>query len=366
MITRRNEPGGLVTGFRRLRYIPTAGITGLGAVGVHYTKKYFSGGDSAVSAAVKKADTIRKKYSLPAKSAKAVRKDKKIKKAATKKRKYDPAAKECYSKIRKIEKQLAGHTSTYTYCASNCSPITTSGVNLVKYSEWFMNNSSIITTALSAVPYYDPSTNTFVDKNIGALAQHTDFHLDTFGKLTFANNYTTPCIVSWYFFKAKSQTNVDVEQCIANWATDNLKAGAVTSPLFNVSYAKDAWKDMYNLESSGKRFLNAGQQKTIKYAIKDIAFDPAEYDDHVFEYTKMSKALTILLRVEGVPAHDGVPVCGLSDAGVDIIVKRKWVLKYDAGQDCNFYRFNNGLGAMAGTVYRSMAPVGDNTSYNAA
>lgn len=253
-------------------------------------------------------------------------------------------------RIKYLSKKMDNNEATILYRDRAVTRAITSTSNECVYVSRDACSKGLIENAITNLKFFDPADP--------ANLQTVNYNTGTFQKqvlikpssyICIRNNYAVPCLMQLYLCKIRSDTNNSPESAITAGFAD-VGALSVKDPL---TQAKDSLilKDLWILKQKRKSIvLQPGQEIKAYHSEKEFSYDTSLVDTHNQQYVKIFKSFSWLVRVEGVVAHDPIEnEQGTVQAGVDILVDRHFVVKYDAGVDLHEIQTLNGSATFTDT-----------------
>lgn len=295
------------------------------------------------------------KYASSKKPA-AMSKSSKPKKAAKKKN-----LKQLSQKVHDIEKQIKSSNGTLIYrkrninshqCTQNSMSLDTSAS--VKCSD--------LELVLAQLRFFDPSTPGTLINGSGASATYEREYLfkNMYMNYTARNNFTLPVYCTLYLVCSREDTSIEPATAFTNGLND-VGAPTATSPLVHLTDSEQ-FNSLWKIVKSQKKLLQPGALMTMTNGVKDVEYNPAEYDSHALPYQKKYGTFAIVCRLEGVICHDTVAPTtqiGTGTGQVDVIIDTKYEVEYDAGVDLKFIVQSNNSVSMTTAACQANKPVSD-------
>lgn len=332
----------------------TKGVMTAAAVGTlskSYREYYGKSGNAKVEA---------KRIVKGAEHAKAVRKA--VRKVSKKKMPYQKLQKQVHDLSRKSKDALGTLVYRVTDGAVQISNNNTAG------NETFtLNSTTEIETVLGQLRYYNPSspaTLVTADFTTGSYSKDVNIKYSKL-ELTIRNNYQTPCIVRAWRLSVKSDNNINPETAWSNGLTD-ISNGSLNDIHM---YPTDSpqFTDLWKIDKERIIYLNPGQERTVKVYTSNIHYDPSVVDSQTDPNQRSCKTKAIMCNVAGVIAHDTVAAqYGTIGCGVDFLVKKTYIVEYNAGANIKYIYLSNNLDAMTTSAVVSNMPISDNQAYSVA
>lgn len=237
-------------------------------------------------------------------------------------------------RISKLTSKMNNNEATIIYRDRTTARAVTDSFNECVYVSRDACSKGLIENAIENLKFFDPADP--------ANLQTVNYSTGTFQKqvlvkahsyICIRNNYAVPCMVQLYLCKVKSDTQNSPESAITAGFAD-VGGLSVRDPL---SKATDSLilKDLWILKQKRKSIiLQPGKEVKYYHSEKEFSYDTSLVDTHNQQYVKIFKSFSWLVRVEGVLAHDtALDEQGITQCGVDILVDRNFIVKYDAGVD---------------------------------
>lgn len=226
-----------------------------------------------------------------------------------------------------------------------------------------------IETACANLRYYDPAapgTLVTASGNTGSFARDIYFK-DYYTKLVMRNNYQVPVRLKVYLCKVKNDCNESPVTTYTTAIADQVITASIDETdqlmyLTDVERVKEVWK----VDCVVDKVLEPGQEASVSHATGPFNFDPSHVDSFTNAYQQVYKGFSLVVRIEGVLAHDtSAAEITLAAAGIDYEVYKKAVIEYDAGVTLNdiFISELRGQSFTNGGV-SSLKPVADNIAYS--
>lgn len=273
------------------------------------------------------------------------------------------------AQIKDIQKKMSSSLSLITYRVSN----TARGLAAVNQQQILAVSGSSISSlegVLAQLRFFNPAVpGTLITADLASpsFAQTIRFK-SQFCRVTFRNNYQTPCHLKVYASSPKDDTNITFGTAWTNGLADNA-SGALTStdPGVYISDSKQL-SELWKVQKKAKALLQPGDELVFVYSTDGFDFDPSYADSHNVTYQRAYKSYSIDAFVQGVIGHDtALDQQGLLAAGVDYEVERVWKVEYDAGGiDLDYIYMTSAYDAFTNGGVISSKPVADNIGYSVA
>lgn len=292
------------------------------------------------------------------------KKQKKTKPSKTSQRKVYKKQKQLSKKVKELERLTEADIGTLTFRDREADRILSS-VNSQAVSNYICVSSAAVEEVIAQLRYYDPTAPTALVTADGATGTYQkEFYFKTiFTQLHMANNYQVPADVSVYLCEAKVDTSINPATAWANGLTDSSNVANTDINIYPSD--SDQLTDLYNVKRVFNRVLMPGRTASVKYSPKPFSYDPSFTDSHSQTYQKAFRGAVWLVVLRGVLGHDTTAnEQGILGSGLDIEVKRTFVVKYPAGADIKYTYSTNGLSSFTNAGVISNKPVSDNQSYS--
>lgn len=246
-------------------------------------------------------------------------------------------------KVSKISKLIEGATGTLIYKTDATGRLLAS-VNGVSYGDYVGSDVTTIENVIAQLRYYDPSAPSALvtaDATTGSYQKEIQI-VSQYGRLLVRNNYQIPCKVKLYVYVPKEDTSIAPSSAFSLGLADigNPSGGSI---LLNMTDS-EMLNDLYRIHKSSTRILAPGAEASISMGTKGFQYDPSFVDTHALSYQKRYNSFIFTVRVEGVLAHDSsADEQGIAAGGVDTILERKFVVKYNAGIDLKYMVLSENL-----------------------
>lgn len=264
------------------------------------------------------------------------------------------------SRVKKLAKAAGKGTGVKTYRRRLTGQILTSGKNVSITGQIVLNNLSDVNTQASALRYFDPATpGTLIVSDVGSASYSQKLDMKCSAKIIFKNSYQTPVMIRVAAMRPKTDTAVSPSSAFSDGLVD-VGGNADTSML--VYWSDSALlKSLYKSDGEKTATLVCGESIELNVNVGHWTFDPSVGDSQVYQYQKKLKACVLLVRLEGVIAHDSGTSAnvGSMQGGVDYHANITWTTKYEAGVDIHFYDINDQSATMGSTALTGTNPVTD-------
>lgn len=241
-----------------------------------------------------------------------------------------------------------------------------SAVNQFTHQLAYAMRTTEMEAVLAQLRFFDPANPaTLVNASGASGAYARDYLFKTiYTKTCIRNNYQVPARVTYYCCCPKEDTSITPVTAFTNGLTDQGNPTA-TSMLLHLTDSIQ-FNDLWRIAKSQTWTLMPGQEVSQIMSVKDVCYDPANTDEHTLAYQAKNRAYQIVIRVEGVIAHDSSVSTeqGFIAAGVDICNHTKYVVQYEAGVDLNFIYINDNADTFTNGGLVSSMPVADNIAYS--
>lgn len=253
-------------------------------------------------------------------------------------------------RISKLTSKMNNNEATIIYRDRATTRAITSTFNECVYLSRDGCSKGLIENAITNLKFFnpaDPANLQTVNYNTGTFQKQVLIKANS--SICIRNNYAVPCRMQLYLCKIKSDSNNSPETSITAGFADvgNI---SVRDPL---TKAMDSFilKDLWILKQKRKDIvLKPGQEIKAYHSEKEFSYDTSLVDTHNQQYVKIFKSFSWLVRVDGVVGHDPTEdEQGTLQAGVDILVDRNFIVKYDAGVDLHEIQTLNGSDAFTNT-----------------
>ena len=269
--------------------------------------------------------------------------------------------------IRNLQHSVGLHESIHTRRQISSGNITTND-NEANYLLLQANRSSDLESAMTLFRYFNPATAgtlTTADPTSGTYSR--EIQVDNVSvHINLRNNYQVPVRCRVYTVTPKDDTSVTPTSAFTQGMTDQY----ITSPGLTslTSYPSDIkqFNELWKIVDTTNYLIQPGSEKELKYNTGRFDYNSSVQDSHALSFQKQWKAVCFMVRIEGVLAHDSAgTLVGLSDAGLDWIMRRTWTFRYDAG--IKLHDFSEDVDVDDITVpLVSNKPLADNQSYSIA
>ncbi len=192
---------------------------------------------------------------------------------------------------------------------------------------------SIIQSAISSLPYFDPTTpavNIFADGNDGTYQRN--FRMKPSSRVTCRNNYRVPVNVRMYLCLPKENTSVNAATAYTIGITDIIQSPSIN--INNLVYPTDSvtLALLYRIIWSKQMVLQPGQQYTKSHGYPSFNYDPSFDDTEGSTFYPNYSGAQMLIRGEGVIGHDSVAdEMGTMQCAIDMQFDRVLKVTYGAG-----------------------------------
>lgn len=206
------------------------------------------------------------------------------------------------------------------------------GNTTATYYERAFNRISEFEAVIANLQYYDPSNPGTLTTASGATGtfQRDIMFKSIYNCVRARNNYIFPVRLTCYFFQCKGDTNISPN----TYRTDGIAdVTSSTSTLLTYPTDSQSLMDQYALVKTLKKTLNPGDEFFGSIVHKDIKYDPSLSDSHTSEFQKRNKAGAILVRIEGIIAHNATTTStvGTGPGQVDLDYRQTYTIEYPAG-----------------------------------
>nr|QUS52592.1 capsid protein [Mute swan feces associated circular virus 3] len=236
-------------------------------------------------------------------------------------------------KIRTIKKELGSNISVLTYRKRDTTyarcPQAESNT-----TDFIVNNIGSMEAVLSNVPFFDSATGALINTNLtdDSFTRNLMFK-NIYANITLRNNCKVPVRLKLYLVSVKNDTDTTPTVAFTSGLVDCM---ATADPSSTQVFPTDSelFKDLWTIKKSISKYMQPGTECSMSHALKDITYDTALTDAHNLNHQKKMKTFGWMIRIEGVPAHDGgAPnvIVGSTAGQLDIIVDSKYTLHYDSG-----------------------------------
>lgn len=235
-----------------------------------------------------------------------------------------------------------------------------------------INSQTELKNVLNNLLYYDPSnpaTLITADYDTGTYSRDVCIK-STYAKCLARNNYQTSAEVEILVCQAKQDSNDSPLTAWSNGIADN-PGTSVTQHVQMNQYPTDydTFNKFFKIVKRVKRVLAPGQELSCTHSLKNTDYDPAVADLNANAYQPAYKSFGFMVIIKGVLSHDRITTTeqGKTDCGVDIVMNRTYVTRYDAGVNINYIVLSNpALQAFTNGAVSSERPITDNQSYSLA
>ena len=217
--------------------------------------------------------------------------------------------------------------------------------------------------AIDALPYLDKSTNLESTWNAtgGSVSKKIDLSVST--RLTVRNNYMSEAVVDVYLVVPRIDTGVNPLTAYTDGLTDQgTGLGQTTINMYPTD--SDIFNQLWRIKKHTRRRLKGGDQFDLFYNTGLFEYNPAAADTQNDQYQPRDNAHSYLIRIEGVLSHDTTnDEQAISQAGVDLKMKRVFTVKYAGGINQKRYEVSNTLDSITNGCVQSQTPGTDNKCY---
>lgn len=241
------------------------------------------------------------------------------------------------------------------------------GVNESQHMQQFGCDALALENALTNLKYYNPSVPGTLTTASGASGtfSHKFLFQTIHTQFKIRNNYQSPCKVTVYIVTPKNDTSKAPLTTFTDGLAD-IGSPTSTSPLVFITDSL-VFKNLYKIEKSITKVLDAGKSCKMSYTIKDLLYDTSYFDAHTSSYKKIEGAHAYIVRLEGVLGHDTtLDEQGYLAAGIDWEAENKFVIKYNAGIDLYQVEITDNADTFTNGGVVSSKPVADNQGYSVA
>ncbi len=265
-------------------------------------------------------------------------------------------------KVSALSKKIESLNGELTYRDINYQ-VGTAGVNATAYLSVSFNSVAQIKTTVAQLRYYDikiPGALLVVNLDDAPFNINVDFTASSVSA-TIRANYQVPVKYIAYFMSVKSDTSLSPVQIMTDQDADFSNANFLSPGLFPEDF--EALTDLYRIKKLGMGIIDAGQEKTFSHrASGSFEWDPSFNDMHSDSYQPRYKSGFLVIRFQGVLAHDDVDgnLQGMTTTVIDIVNKKNQTIKYDAGGDIKYIHVQDDGSTFTGNAVFTNKPVADN------
>lgn len=328
-----------------------APLLATGAYGVgRYLYNKYRGAGNAKSAARKAAQGVRYGKKFQREVGKQLKKQK-------------PVAK-LKRQVRDLNRKANDSLGTLIYRITD-GAVQISNVNTAGNESFSLNTTTEIETVLAQLRYYNPSspaTLVTADYTTGSYSKKINIK-HSVCKVTVRNNYQTPCIVRCWKMHVKTDNSINPETAWSNGLADISNGGLNDIHM----YPSDSpqFTDLYKSEKEISIYLNPGKERTFSISCKSVHYDPSVVDSQTDTNQKGCSTKWMMFNVAGVISHDSSAAqYGCIGCGVDFLVKKTYVVEYEAGANIKYIYLSNNLDAFTNGALVSNMPISDNQGYS--
>lgn len=263
--------------------------------------------------------------------------------------------------LNKIKKQLKTEYATVTRCVSTGENMTALTGQAV-YHDFWLNSLSLLQTALGTARIYDASADALqaVDLTAGTYTRKIDI-LNIQYRAEIKNNSSLPCRVEVLLVTPKLDTNVTPNAARTGGLVD--QGGPTASNTMLRSNDSELFNQSWAVTKRMNKTLLPGSSLYVNHTQPRFKFDPSLADTQSFSYSKLSRTMSMHVRLQGVTVHGVVAQSNNINHGpayVDVVFDRKYKIKYDAGKRLRDFVVSDGKGAItAGTEINFNRPTND-------
>lgn len=248
------------------------------------------------------------------------------------------------SQLRDINKVLKADQATHTWRLIAADIASGGGTgNDSKHTAVLGMDTATLESALSGLRYYDPAVpGTLVTAAAATGTYSKEFFIDKVSTtLTVRNNYNISTDVKIYACVPKEDTSIDPVTAFSNGMADQGNP-TITEPELYLTDS-DQFNRLWKIEKVISKRMHPGQEMSLTMSGGKFGYDPSLVDSHNLTYQKQYKGSSFVIRVQGTLGHDSTVTTerGLMKASVDYIVRRKVVIKYDAGVSLNDFTIDS-------------------------
>lgn len=243
----------------------------------------------------------------------------------------------------------------------------TSGNFKSNFTTIMSHNRNQLVTALDLLRFYDPSTNTMVTKDKGAIANYPgSFRIlrSTINVRVF-NPGPNPCHVTIMAIRTKADTNDDPP---AAWL-----GGMINQTVGYVPTTTDRWikpsesrifRSHFRVARRRDAFLYAGQSFEFSYDPGRYTYTPSVHNQLAQTRTTGVRSYDICIRMRGADAL-GIDAGGQPDnteyipdmtADLQVYKRRTYTIRYEAGSKLEDYSITDNVGEPSGAGYCTPCP----------
>ncbi|AXH76770.1 MAG: putative capsid protein [Cressdnaviricota sp.] len=224
---------------------------------------------------------------------------------------------------------------------------------------------STLESVLGNLKWFDPSNpgTLITGSGVAGTYQRNILFKSITQSLLVRNNYQSDCNIRIYWCSCKDDTDQSPEVTWASGGPDGSNLSG-TDELLQYPTDYNLFNDLWSSKVVLNTTLSPGQSATVSNTEKDIEYDPSTVDTHNLDFQKEYKSGSFLVVIRGTASHSSTgSSVGFSQAGVDIILKNRFVVKYNAGTNISFLYASNNTAAMTSPV-QSHQPTADNIAYS--
>lgn len=312
---------------------------GLAAAGSYYAKKWLNRNNHKLTARQKK--NIKKRGGVIPKQKKSVK-----------------------AQIKELKKSIQQSEGVLIYRKRGTSRLIGS-VNQQSFGASEDLTIANLETVLAQLRFFNPAAPATLTQGSGASGTYYREYLfkSIHTNVTVRNNYQIPCKCTLYVVTPKEDTNISATTAYTDGLAD-VGNPSYASPLCYLTDS-DEFNDLWKIQSTKVKMLMPGEQMHSLHSVKDILYSPATYDSHALAYQKRFGSYQIIVRIDGVLAHDSsADQQGFAQCGCDIAWDTTFKVEYDAGVDLKFIYLDDTSDSFTNGALVSSMPVADNIPYS--
>jgi len=216
---------------------------------------------------------------------------------------YHRGGKTLTSKVRALSKTVHNDMATVTI-RDRTTGYLNANTNNLGYQDVVVNRGTHIDGYLSELPIYDPSTNSFADKDFRGQASTHKFHVaGVRGRMVLYNNYTNDVVVELRWQIPKHDHGQNPYDSFVSGIADITGNAAVTDRLVGYDDSP-VYKSLWKCVRKKRVTLKPGKRFFMFFYCRPFEYDPSARDSHSDAYQNRERVIVFSVRIVGGLTYD--------------------------------------------------------------
>lgn len=235
------------------------------------------------------------------------------------------------------------------------------------YHQIVINRPSTIEDSCGSFRFFDPTTPTALvtaSAVTGTFSRKLNVK-NVSASCVFRNNYIVPLHARFYWVSPKDDTTQSPLVSMDNSLQDQMATAVDRTHPGVYPTDLDMFNSQWNIVKTVNKTIQPGSECELKWNSGNFTYDPSIFDTETDNYQKSCKTVVLMIKIQGVVAHDASGNEGYTQAGLDYVCTVTSKFEYDAGGvSLNDLTFDNELPTFIGAQITGNKPAADNQNYS--